>query len=535
LGKKIKLRIKRKIKAHEAGAALLIAIFALLLISVIAIALVVSSGTDTALASNYRTSTEAYYAALAGLEEGRGRMLWSDPNFINLTIPNYIPNTTTPPMALPQVLYIINPANGETVAPWDTGNPATYPDNEYIKEFGIDVGTANVQLPPLTSVSALPALPGSGPLFKWVRITPSTEKSLNIDVDQLHIGGPYDSTTLVDYDQAFWSGPTGFKPSLINMATPPGTARQAFQITALAVVPPNTQKLLQYVVTPLSYGLYFHAAVTVPGSTLALATPTIAYLGADSGTFKVSGIDGSGAPPAIPGCVPSAPTVVGFGVSDYFPGTPNLNAVVTGIPAAPPPFGQTPNYVGVGGTTPNVQDIFVNAAMQTPASLNAMVQQISQYTDPNAYVNHNATEADLGAIANLTGPMSPTNAMTVVVNGSLTINSSFTGYGLLVVTGDLVANADFGWEGVVLVVGTGNVKLTGGPGGGSREIDGALFMAHTMDTTVSPAVPLAALGQLTFNATAAMGRGIYYNSCWIDMALRPPSYQVLSFRELPSQ
>jgi hypothetical protein len=530
---KMKRQKNAKKATSEAGAALLIAIFALLLISVIAIALVVSSGTDSALASNYRTSTEAYYAALAGLEEGRGRMLWSNPNFINTTIPNYVPNTTSPPMGLPQVLYIINPANGETVAPWDTGNPATYPDNEYIKEFGMDVGSANVQLPPLTSVSPLPGLPGSGPMFKWVRITPATEKSLNVDVDQLHPGGPYDATTLIYYDPAYWSPGTGFKPSLINLSNPPGAARQGFQITALAVVPPNTQKLLQYVVTPLSYGLYFHAALVVPGSTT--ITPTITYHGPDDPAFKISGIDGSGTPPPIPGCVPSLipPYPAGFGVSDYTgPAGTNINAVLAGIPSAPPP-GMGGNYIWSGSpTSPSVQDVTVNAAMQTPASLTAMVQQISLYADKN--LPGNSTDTDLSAITNSTGPMSQTNAMTVVVNGNLTINHDYTGYGLLVVTGDLVATADFGWKGVVMVVGSGNVTLGGGTGGIS-EFDGAFFVAHTLNTSASPVVPLAALGPVTFDASAAKSRGIYYNSCWIDAALRPPSYQVISFRELVSQ
>ena len=58
---------------QEAGVALLIAIFALMLISVVAISLIVSAGTESALSGNYRSSTSAYYAATAGLEEGRGR------------------------------------------------------------------------------------------------------------------------------------------------------------------------------------------------------------------------------------------------------------------------------------------------------------------------------------------------------------------------------------------------------------------------------------------------------------------------------
>ena len=74
------MKHKRQFDEHcsERGVALLIAIFALLLISVVGIALIVSTGTDSALARNYRTSTGAYYAALAGLEEGRGRLLWKN-------------------------------------------------------------------------------------------------------------------------------------------------------------------------------------------------------------------------------------------------------------------------------------------------------------------------------------------------------------------------------------------------------------------------------------------------------------------------
>src|SRR5512135_3166310 len=115
---------------REQGSALLIAIFALLLVSVVAIALIVSSGTDTALARNYRTSTNAYYAALAGVEEARGRLLSTNPNFIPMP---------ASPMPLTQVVYIINPAGGEVVAPDDTANPTTYPDTQYKQEFGVDV------------------------------------------------------------------------------------------------------------------------------------------------------------------------------------------------------------------------------------------------------------------------------------------------------------------------------------------------------------------------------------------------------------
>src|SRR5271156_468337 len=99
----------------QAGAALLIAIFALLPISVVAIALVVTSGTDAALGGNYRTSTGAYFAGAAGLEEARGRLLWKNPNYINLTnsFPTLMTPTGFPSFPWTQVFYILNPASGE--------------------------------------------------------------------------------------------------------------------------------------------------------------------------------------------------------------------------------------------------------------------------------------------------------------------------------------------------------------------------------------------------------------------------------------
>ncbi len=142
------MHLKRKAvkRRGEAGAALLIAIFALLLISVIAIALIVSAGTDTALAKNYRSSTSAYYAGLAGLEEARGRLLWRNPNYVNNAIPGFMQASGNPSMTLTQVLYILNPASNELVDPTNLSSSNLYADNEYQQEFGIPVTSAAVQI-----------------------------------------------------------------------------------------------------------------------------------------------------------------------------------------------------------------------------------------------------------------------------------------------------------------------------------------------------------------------------------------------------
>src|SRR5467141_2266538 len=110
-------------RRSQAGVALLIAIFVLMLISVTAIALIISSGTETALAGNYRSSASTYYAALAGIEEARGRLLPSNPDYLGPALA-----ALGTPLPLGSVLYIQNPLPGETVNPTDLSIPATYPD-----------------------------------------------------------------------------------------------------------------------------------------------------------------------------------------------------------------------------------------------------------------------------------------------------------------------------------------------------------------------------------------------------------------------
>src|SRR5712664_1733760 len=165
-------------KQSESGVALLIAIFVLMLISVVSISLIVASGGESSLAGNFRSSTSAFLAGSAGLEEARGRMLAGNSDYFNNTVANFIP--TAGPLALGQVRYIVNPALGE---PAGAALLGTYPDTEYATEFGAAPIAGNVQT--LTSVSTVVSGGTTyyGPLFKWVRINAATEKSIGTDVD----------------------------------------------------------------------------------------------------------------------------------------------------------------------------------------------------------------------------------------------------------------------------------------------------------------------------------------------------------------
>jgi len=489
---------------RESGAALLIAIFALLLISVVAIALIVSSGTDSALARNYRTSTNAYYAALAGMEEARGRLLPSNPNYIPL------PGS---PMPLTQVIYIINPLGGETVAPQNTGSPTTYPDTEYKQEFGVDVSTRVVT----TYASASPVAGLPGPAYKWVRINPVTEQSMGdggtgVDVNS---DGNVDQFTPLFFNPVNLNGFNVLSPGLIENATPPSTAGQVLEITAYAVLPTGGEKMLQYIVKPTVVfpGLntpQFPAALTLAGN-------NVAFTGPGTASFFIKGQDQcSGSSLAMP--------AIGY-TNNSDSSFNNIKTGATpagnyqGAPVAPGP----PPAPAVAPTTISYVGNQMNPNWQTPSGLDAVVQDITKSAD--SVIQGPTTPGSFPS------GMSPTHPMTIVVNGNLDLTSWHnTGYGLLVVTGTLTYDPDASWEGVVLVIGQGSfVSTKAGIGG----IDGAMFIAKTRDSSGNL---LATLGSASFSQTGSggsLGSGINFNSCIAQSAQGPITYKVISFKEIP--
>jgi hypothetical protein len=487
----------RKSKARygpERGIALLIAIFVLLLISVVAIALLVSSGTETALGTNYRASSTVYYAALAGLEEARGRLLPKSPNYFGAS---YVSPTT--PFPLGQTLYVLNRLSGDNIVPWDSGNQ--YYDNEYGSEsYPLSAATAT-HLPPVYSVwdySTSPSLPG--PTYKWVRITAATEQSLYLDVDS---DGLYDNSIPIYYNPAQTDSHGNPAPSLIKTVSPPSTAVQVLQITALAYLPNGSKKVLQYLVAPTTLSLTFPAALTLDGFSDVFAGP-------NNPVFQVSG--NSDNHDAACGPVPYPVPAVNV------PDNPDRSIVTSGIPG-----GMAGNYIGTG-SPPSVGFGGLAANLQTPQSLNQIAQTITQNAD-----------------AVLTGPvdqnslppaMSNVNPMTIAVQGNFTLSGGFTGYGLLLVTGTFTYDSYSSWDGIILVVGQGIVNgQSGAPPYGESIISGAMLVAQTLnpDGTLR-----ATLGPATFNGNnQVQGFGVYYNCSWIQNVQTAWTYKVLSFHEIP--
>jgi hypothetical protein len=491
----------------QSGSALLIAIFALLLISVVGIALLVSTGSDSALAGNYRTSTAAYYAAVAGLEEARGRLLWKNPDFLNKinSYPTLFTAQGTPSFGMNDVLYIVNPAGGETVNPLDPSSP--YADKEYGSEFTWQLSGATVHTPPANSVSQIAGIPG--PLYKWVRINAVTAAALNVDVSSSGAPPPYDSTTPLYFDG------TG-----LNLNR---TGIEALEITTLAYMPDRSTKVLQYVVAPNTVQYLLAPTSLSQGlpAPLTLAGNGVSYAGPDSTSFYIDGNDPSG--PGRTCSTPPLPPVFAIG----FTNPSDQSNVVPGDPGPPPHLHPT-YYFGYippppAPPTPSTGLVSLPLTLQKPSQLDALVQTITQNAD--IVIHGSAGGANLTPLG-----MSPTNYMTVVVNGDLDLNAWHnTGYGLLLVTGSLNYDPDASWEGVVLVIGKGTIT---GSRMGIGRFDGAVLVAQTRDA-MGNLLPDPNLGASSVKFTPGMGgNGIYYNSCTMLQALAPTSYRILSFREI---
>jgi hypothetical protein len=501
-----------RIRQSEAGIALLISIFVLLLISVVAIALVVSSSTESALAGNYRSATGVYYAALSGLEEARGRLILKNPDAFGTTDPtSFLPPAGTA-LNMGDTYYLINPLGGEVITPWDSAS--TYPDNQFVKEFGPS-GFAAPTNPSPTAQSVwkrnpLQALNLPGQLYKWVRINAVSEQSTGVDADA---DGLPDSTTPLYYDGLHFSNNSSAGP-------------QVLELTSFAILPNGSQKILQYLAAPVpvksATSPLLPAAVTLDGSTPTFKAPNYQHFwvrGDDQGTVGT--------------CNPNPTPAIAMGyttgsLSNFLQPPNGTNG--QGISVASPDL--RGNYTnGVPTSNPNIVPVTLSANLQTVAGLNALVRAVHESAD--VVINRNATAADMPA------GMSLTNPMTIFINGDLTLSSwHSTGYGLLLVTGQFTYDPDASWDGLVLVIGKGMMRSYQGAYT-DTQILGAVLLARTLypDPSTTPLPPSSPPGSPNFDFTyssssATTNFGVYYSSCWFKAAMNGIGYQVLSFHEV---
>src|SRR5437879_13895092 len=104
---------------RDRGIAMLVVMFALLLLSVIGLGMMYSTNMESAINSNYRDKQTALYAALAGLQESRDRI---QPATANIVAPTGLPAFVSSGSA--NVIYIVADS---TVNPTDQNNTFSDP------------------------------------------------------------------------------------------------------------------------------------------------------------------------------------------------------------------------------------------------------------------------------------------------------------------------------------------------------------------------------------------------------------------------
>jgi Tfp pilus assembly protein PilX len=460
-------------RSGERGIALLLCIFALLLLTGIALGLMFISDTETTINANYRDTQQAYFGAMAGLQQARVLML---------TAPNSVKPSTMPSTAVPTgVNYILNPGLGEVITPTTSGSitgAGKYFDNELCNEAfnGFPTAVANVPCSTTPALSSTYTVVGSGTAnalpYKWVRVTWKSNESAP--------GFKVTATTTPLSTPICWTGtkqkpsPTGGKCELVASED----LTTIYRLTSLAIAPLGSRRMLQMevantppLVTNAAVDSQDHVTLngqlTVNGYDYCSCNCTTSGNGANQVTtctdragktcdrskyaiYASSSIDNPN----------NSETLVAGPNPPYVQNQPWLYD----IPALIDTYKQgavTPNWTctaGSGGA---------NASCGTHAG--GVFGVPPQF--PPSPVDAPAADSQYGSCVAGVGPGCPRPQVTYIPgNAQLTGGSS--GNGILIVDGDLDIHGGLQFYGLILVKGV--IKFTGG-GSESTNIYGAVL------------------------------------------------------------
>jgi hypothetical protein len=483
------------------------ALFALLLLTAIAMGMMFMADTETAINANFNDTQQAYYAVRAGLEQAREQLR------TGAFAPSILPSNTG------GVVYLVNPgvtAAGavETVDPTVTG---TYFDDELCHEH-FPFGGAPLAEPAVNSpCTSLPsgtgwrtfvnsAALGTGTAaalsFKWVRISLKANNSGPNLVDN-HAG--VSPTT-----QVCWNARTHTQvvlPSGMSSCTTAGYT-PVYLLTALAVTRSGARRMLQYEVAPVRLPP-LPSPLTFDGPASTFTPP---YDASNSNNFVVDGSDTAtaGTPAGCPGAGSSTPAI---GAWDTYADSAISGAI---------PSNRQDHYTGAQcpSTCPDVQAVDLTG-LNTPTMLKTNLVDL---------VTSTADQVLAGPLNNPTWPAgdmgTDTSPKVTVVQGDLTLSGSTSGSGILLVTGTLTTSGNTSFNGIILVVGEG-VWISNG--GGSGSINGVALVAHSTDDTGNL---LGAMASPLVDWSGGGGNGIHYNSCWANIMNNRFSLTVIATREL---
>jgi Tfp pilus assembly protein PilV len=437
------LNRKGSSRDQQHGIALVMVLIALLIIGAITAGAILLSNTETSISANFRDEQLAFFSAKSGIEETRDRMRTTATNTLRTaSLPTTLPGTSG------SVLYILNPANGETVAPWNGSSSTTYPDDEICKETSTISCSSNlpnisscsswcVSATASTTYAASPVLP-----WKWVRLMLKQNNALT----SYSTNGSSSSGS-----QVCWNGTNEETTSCSAPNLP------VYTMTALAVTPSGSRRMVQAEIAEDRFNFSATSALTLDGTSDTFSAP-------HSNNFVVNGIDSTGC-----GSTTTGPAIPGIGVTD--------NADVTTVTSAIP-NGRTGNST--------IKSMVTQPVITGPGS---SISNPGTVASPQIiYVN-----GDLSLSGNVTG------YGILVVTGTFTAsgNVGWNGLVLVVGQGNFVGNGggNNSYNGAIFVaktldssynplasLGSPTFGFNGGGGNGFNYSSGCIAQATTLST-----------------------------------------------------
>lgn len=476
----------RRTHRKQRGVAMFMALFALMLLSAVAFAMMFVADTETNINLNTRTAQVAYYAARAGLEEGRVRLLPAQ----GFSIPQ---PPALPAVGAPNVVYLLNPDNNDTVEPWNPRNVFfdTQLCNARFQAFidaGVQptgVGTPCVSAPTGNAWYQVRAslAPGTGTAaaipYKWVRVTRKSNLSASID-GVANVVRPGGSNSI----PVCWNGsrqillPAGFTDCEMD---PPPTGQSylkaVYQVTALAVTENNSRRIAQMeVASPPPF--ITNSAVASEASVVLQGSHTID--GYDSCSCQCVGSGSSMTCVDKPGrtCLRDKYAV-------YSNGNVQTNGSSGSVSA-----GTTPTKMENAPWPYDIPDLISQYRSRGVVSPPWVGECTTSGSPP---VTSCGTRSNQVFGTYPTGlPNTPTGSVpqNTYVPGNVRLTAGATGSGTLIIDGDLDISGGLNWYGLIIV--RGRLTFTGGAGS-NVNIFGSILAGENVqaqDTVIGGSVNL---------------------------------------------
>jgi hypothetical protein len=470
----------------ESGAALLLALLALSLLSLLGLFISLSATTGVHISDNYESQLQATYAALAGLNHARALLRGLSLNDL-LSGPDGKYNASAVYLAEARSFQFRTPLALPLAQALDITDPSL--DVSGISDDGLFStgaynGTPGTALIPKTGISQVapnPYAPGTFAMSRYF------VKSSDNNGEASEIAGDVSDNPFVDGDGIIIVRSLGVARTISN------TVGSAVKRNSVAVFEARFKRLSTW---------KLGAALVVLGS----------QVHADfDGAFEIAG-----------GALPGIGTIDPVPEDEIFP----VQTIRTAL-------GGSGQISGEGAPNPSVRDITgqMNSNKDQLLLLDPdylwdfVTVQAPRFADNYYDGNQNWTDG-LAPYIGAYDPTKPANAPEqdpeiTVVNGDLLIAGNLSGGGILIVTGDFSCSGSLAYNGLVLIIGSGHVAFEGS----GTAVSGGVFAASVINAGSGTIFGIPGISIRGFSTISA-DRDILQ----MAVGLIPPSQ--ISFREI---